>query len=212
MIGYRENFAAFSTTLKHRHSMTPIRFLGKLYGNDPLNSRNHPAFPPSGLLPREAGARDPRHDYFNAAPSGAWRLRPVRYRRAVFAGISDIVATALRDAIVRSAARRAFAATGEQGSTCPTADASTRDRRERIRGGALPVPFLPPAPIPHLGRPATFDERFPASAPAAGAPSGATRPTSPFSGQPMRTCRRRSLAFRTIPMFRRRISMTGLPA
>ncbi|MHC2252536.1 hypothetical protein ACVILK_002228 [Bradyrhizobium embrapense] len=52
--------------------------------------------------------------------------------------------------------------------------------------GAPAVPLVPSASIPSTGRPAAFDERFPASSPPAAAPSAAARPLSPFSGQPMR--------------------------
>lgn len=40
----------------------------KLYGSDPLNSENHPASPPSSLLPRPPSARDRGDIYLNPAP------------------------------------------------------------------------------------------------------------------------------------------------
>jgi hypothetical protein len=42
--------------------------------------------------------------------------------------------------------------------------------------GAPAVPFVSPSPIPRPGEPATFNERFPAALPPAGAPSGAASP------------------------------------
>lgn len=40
----------------------------QLYGDDPLNSPNHPPSPPSSLLPRGPSAREPGDIYLNPAP------------------------------------------------------------------------------------------------------------------------------------------------
>src|SRR5262249_27499024 len=62
----------------------------------------------------------------------------------------------------------------------------TGEGQTAFDAGAPAVPFAPPASILPRGQPGTFDERFPASAPPAGAPSAATRRLSPLSRQPMR--------------------------
>jgi hypothetical protein len=62
----------------------------------------------------------------------------------------------------------------------------TGEGQTAFDAGAPAVPFVPSAPISPPGRSVTFDERFPASSLAAGAPSASMSPPSPFSGQPMR--------------------------
>lgn len=68
-----------------------LAYWKNIYGSDPLNSRNHPAFPPRSLLPRDTAAGDPGYDY-------------IEHRQTVFGRIGYLVATALRDAVVRCAA------------------------------------------------------------------------------------------------------------
>lgn len=43
----------------------------KLYGSDPLNSLNHPASPPSSLLPQDPSAHDRGNIYLNSEPMDA---------------------------------------------------------------------------------------------------------------------------------------------
>ncbi|WP_420839305.1 peptidoglycan DD-metalloendopeptidase family protein [Bradyrhizobium oropedii] len=52
--------------------------------------------------------------------------------------------------------------------------------------GAPAMPFVASTSIAPPGRPATFNERFPASPPPAGTPSASMRSPAPFNGQPMR--------------------------
>lgn len=133
----------------------------ELYGDDPLNSRNHPASPPSSLVPREPPLRQPSYNYLNPAPMDS--------------SISGPFGTGGQFAPGSATSPRPVY---EKRSSAPS-DASSSDvvdngqpirRLVRLPGTgtaqtafdvrAPAVPFVPRTAIPDPGRPATFDERF----------------------------------------------------
>jgi len=147
----------------------------KLYGDDPVTSPNHPASPPKSLLPRQPGASDPE---YNPAATGANAFGPF----GTGAQFSPGSATSSRPLYEMQSI-----VPPPIGSTPPDAtDDDKLERRLGVRIGerrgstvfdvrAPAVPFAAPNPIPLPGRPATFDERFPASLPATRAsPDGAS--------------------------------------
>lgn len=148
------------------------RYWENLYGDDPLNSRNHPASPPSSLLPRAPSAPTAGAAYLNPASMGSgspgpfgtggqFRLGPSvssqpLYETRSFVASPDDTARDAPDS--RQLVRRLVRVPGEGQS--PFDD------------GAPAVPFVPANPIPPPGRPATFDERVRSQTPANSASAG----------------------------------------
>ncbi|MES5481148.1 hypothetical protein QMZ05_00190 [Bradyrhizobium sp. INPA03-11B] len=160
----------------------------ELYGDDPLNSRNHPASPPQSLLPRNNARREWPDDYYNLGQTNSGAFG----RFGTGGQFSPGSATSSQPLYETLS----LVAPPDSPSQASRSDGSSLRRLVRIPlsgeeqnafdAGAPAMPFAPPGSMPPSGRPATFDERFPASAPPAGTPSDAMRPLSPFSGQPMR--------------------------
>ncbi|MGX1105944.1 hypothetical protein AB7M47_004327 [Bradyrhizobium elkanii] len=151
----------------------------ELFGNDPLNSPDHPASPPGSLLPRADAPRNPRYDYLNPAPRAAGAFGRFGTGGQFSAG-SAISSQPLYE--TRSFVGPPDGSPQESDSNgapvrrlvrVPTAGES----QARFDGGAPAVPFVPRATKP--GRPATFSERF------GGFASPMAEPRAPIDGQPM---------------------------
>jgi len=159
-----------------------------LYGNDPLNSSHHPAFPPSSLLPRVGTERDPRYNYLNPEPTNAGAFGRFGTGRQFSPGSASSSQPLYET--------QSFVAPPDSPWQASRSDGPPPRRLVRVpvsgeeqnafEAGAPAVPFAPRGSMPRPGPLASFEERFPASAPPAGTPSDAMRPLSPFSGQPMR--------------------------
>ena len=133
----------------------------QLYGDDPLTSRNSP---PNSLVPHQP-LGDPNYSFFNPAPMDGNSSGPFGSGGRFVRGASP-------------------SSRPPDGSLSPRTDNIQPPRRlVRVGGtsgvtafdaGAPVAPFASGSPIPPSGRPATFDERFWASTPAASASPGAT--------------------------------------
>lgn len=123
----------------------------RLYGDDPVTSRNHPASAPSSLVPRQPPAGDPSYNLFDPSPMGANASGPFGSSGKFVPGAttslrrSDRMAS--RDTIDGSKPMRRLSRIGE------TPGGTVFD------SGAPAVPFV--SSIPRQPA-ATFNERFPA--------------------------------------------------
>ncbi len=142
-------------------------YWAKLYGNDPLTSRNHPATPPSSLVPRQPPAGDPSYNLFDPSPMGSNASGP-------FGSGGRFVPRAT----TASPPSDRPASPGTIGDSTPVRRLGARigdTPGETVFDlGALAVPFFSPNPIPRPGAPATFDERFPAALSPTSAPGAAS--------------------------------------
>ncbi|TKW79015.1 MAG: hypothetical protein DI543_07410, partial [Bradyrhizobium icense] len=135
----------------------------KLYGDDPLNSPNHPASPPKSLLPRQPGASASAYNFLDPATRDANTL-------GLFGTGGQFVAVS---AVSSRPLYEMQSPIPPPGSTPPEAAGDNKSvRRLGVRIGDTPnatvfdfgapaVPFASPNPIELAGRPAAFDERFP---------------------------------------------------
>jgi hypothetical protein len=139
----------------------------KLYGDDPVTSRNHSATAPSSLVPRQPPAGDPSYNLFDPSSMGSNALGP-------FGSGGRFVPRATTSS-----------RPSDQPALPGKIDDSTPVRRLGARIGDTPgatvfdfgapaVPFVSPNPIPRPGVPVTFDERFPAALPPTSAPGAAS--------------------------------------
>lgn len=137
----------------------------KLYDDDPVTSRNHPALPPSSLVPRQPPAGDPGYNLLDPSPMGSNSPGPFGSGGRFVPG----AATTLRS---------------PDGSASPEGSYDSKPvRRLRQIGDtqgstvfdsrAPALPFVSSNPIPRPGDSAAFDERFPAYRPLTSVPSGA---------------------------------------
>jgi hypothetical protein len=140
----------------------------QLYGDDPVTSRNHPASAPSSLVPRQPPAGDPSYNLFDPSPMGANAFGPFgsggRFAPSATTSSRPSSGSVSPDTIDDSRPARRLGRIGD------TPGGTVFD------SGASAVPFVSPSPIPSPGRPATFNERFPASLPPASAPTATASP------------------------------------
>jgi hypothetical protein len=126
----------------------------QLYGSDPVTSRNHPAAPPAGLLPRQVPLREPGENLFDPSPMSSGAFRPFsRDEQRVGAGTASLP----RDGLESRDGGNAGKPVRRLSSTGDTAGRSAFD------SGAPAVPAVVPRSFPGPDEPATFDERFPAA-------------------------------------------------
>ncbi len=156
----------------------------ELYGDDPLNSRNHPVSPPQSLLPRDTTRRGSSDDYSNLAQTNSGAFG----RFGTGGQFSPGSATSSQPLYET----QSFVAPPDSPSRSdgPPPRRLVRvpvsgEEQKAFDAGAPVVPFAPPGSMPRPSQRATFDERFPSAAPPSGAPSSML-PLSPFSEQPMR--------------------------
>ncbi|WJR76495.1 hypothetical protein [Bradyrhizobium sp. NP1] len=151
----------------------------KLYGNDPLNSTNHPASPPSSLLPRQPGAPDPGYNPLNPAPMGANVLGPFGTGGQFVPGsaTSSRPLYGTQSPVPPPDGPTSLDATDDS-KPVRRLGARIGDRRGAtvFDLGAPAVPFVPQNPIAPPSGPATFDERFQAASPLASATPAAASP------------------------------------
>ena len=127
----------------------------RLYGDDPVTSRNHPATAPSSLVPRQPPAGDPRFNLFDPSPMRSNASGSLGSGEQFMPGATPSLRPSDRstspDAIDDSTpVRRLGVPIGD------TPSATVFD------AGAPAVPFVAPSPIPRPGLQATFNGRFPA--------------------------------------------------
>ncbi|MGY4261379.1 hypothetical protein ACVI1L_008447 [Bradyrhizobium sp. USDA 4516] len=177
----------------------------ELFGNDPLNSPDHPASPPGNLLPRADAP--PRYDYLNPATRGL----------APSAGLAPA------DSFRRDQLNRRNRSTRRDRSWGHlTALRKNRTATERLSGGWCEyrrrARARPDSKVEHRPCRSFHALRNRGVPPHSASASGDSHPQSLSLGLPsmdglcrVLRCRRRSFAFRTIPTFRRWISIIGLP-
>jgi len=137
----------------------------KLYGDDPVTSRNHPVSPPSSLLPPQPP--DPSDGLFDPSPMGANASGPFgsggQFVPGVPTSLQSPDGSAPRTGVESKPVRGLGVRIGDTPGTTV------------FDSGAPAVPFVSPSSIPRPGSPATFNERFQASlAPTNAWPGGAS--------------------------------------
>jgi len=141
----------------------------QLYGDDPLNSRNHPASAPSSLVPRQTPAGDLRYNLFDPLPMGSHTSGP-------FSSGGQFVPGATAPSSPSEGPMPPGNVDESKPLRCLGARIGDKAPATAFDVGASAVPFVSPSSIPAPGRPTTFDERYPTSVSPTRAPQGAAWP------------------------------------